>query len=198
MRCNLSDKFAEELINFGIIDSENRELYSYGIHAVFGALLNIITAIFIGFLFGMIMQSVIFMAAYIPIRIFSGGYHAHTQVQCYLLSVILIVGSLLLMRYIPWTLQILLFSSFFSGMIVFFLSPIPDSNKPLNEMELVIYRKYARIILGMELILEILMLILGLNWIAACIVLALLSDGLLMIIGKLTKVKLKSLKPLRF
>lgn len=184
MRHNLSDKFAEELVNFGIIDSENRELYSFGLHAVFSALLNLITAIFIGFLFGMIMQSVIFMAAYIPIRIFSGGYHARTQGRCYLLSAILITGILLLVRYIPWTLQILLFLSFFSGMIVFLFSPIPDFNKPLNEMETVVYRKYARIILGMELILEIIVLILGLDWIATCIVLALLSDGLLMIIGK--------------
>lgn len=54
----------------------------------------------IGFTFGMVWQSVLFTAAYMTLRVYAGGYHAPTQLRCYILSFIMVVTALLLIDWI--------------------------------------------------------------------------------------------------
>ena len=67
MGFSISEKVVDKLIDGNIIESEDKELYTYGFHQGFLIIFNILTAIAIGLLFKMVLESVIFLMAYIPL-----------------------------------------------------------------------------------------------------------------------------------
>ncbi|GEM_PF-2215752 len=108
---------ADELVLNNVINSEDIELYTYGIQQGLLILLNILTIVIVGQIFGMLLQSVAFMISYIPLRIYAGGYHARTPAGCYIGSVILIVAVLLGIKLIPWTNFICVTIALISGYV---------------------------------------------------------------------------------
>lgn len=170
-----------------IVNSEDKELYTYGLRQGALMLLNILTILIVGKIFGMMWQSVVFMVTYIPLRTYAGGYHARTQLKCYISSVVLIVAVLLAIRFIPWTNLIMITISIISGLIIYILSPMEDSNKPLDAAEVKVYGRKARMILGFEFGALILLIILRVKNMAACLSVSLLSLSMMLICGKIKK-----------
>jgi accessory gene regulator B len=62
-----------------IISVEDNELYEYGLHQSFILLANIFTTILVGWIFNMMIESIIFLLAFVPLRSYAGGYHAKRQ-----------------------------------------------------------------------------------------------------------------------
>lgn len=184
MQGKITQRITDELVSNNIIDLEDSELYTYGLQQGGLILLNILTILIVGKIFGMLWDSIVFMVTYIPLRTYAGGYHARTQLKCYTSSVELIVAVLLGIRFIPWTSLITIMISIISGLIIYILSPVEDSNKPLDVAEVKVYRKKARIILTFEFSVLILMINLEVNSIAICISVSLLSLCLMLMLGR--------------
>ncbi|HBV67793.1 MAG TPA: accessory regulator AgrB [Clostridiales bacterium] len=153
------EKATDLMVQNQIISSEDREIYAYGLKQSFILLVNIFTTLLIGFVFNKTTETIVFLAAYIPLRVYAGGYHARTQTGCYIFSVVMIVSVFLAMEFIPWTNFICITISIVSSLIIFYLSPVEDTNKPLDAAEVKVYGKKARIILGVEL--GVLVLLMG-------------------------------------
>lgn len=185
MQGKIIQRVTDELVSNEIIDPEDSELYTYGLQQGALMLLNIFTILIVGKIFGMLWESVVFMVTYIPLRTYAGGYHARTQLKCYISSVALIVAVLLGIRFIPWTNFIIIMISIISGLIIYILSPVEDSNKPLDVAEVKVYRKKARIILALEFGVFILLVNLGVKSIATCLSISLLSLSMMLICGKI-------------
>ena len=185
MQSNFVQKVVNELVVNNIIDSEDKELYTYGLQQGALMVLNILTVLIVGKIFGMLWESVIFMVTYIPLRSYAGGYHARTQLGCYISSVVLIVAVLLGIRFIPWTNLITIMISIISGLIIYILSPVEDSNKPLDSEEVKLYGKKARKILAFEWSTLILLIVSRQNNIAECVLVSLLSLSMMLILGKI-------------
>ncbi len=181
----ISDKVVAKLIQFGSIREDEKELYAYGLQQGSFIILNVLTTLLIGLMTGMFWHSILFMAMYLPLRSFAGGYHARTQVRCYLYSIILIIAVLSTIRFIPWTNFICLGTALLAGLIIFILSPVEDINKPLDQMEIVVYKKSTRTILVLELLLVLLLLALKLNEPLSCIAVSLLALSVMLVLGKL-------------
>ncbi len=143
-----------------IIKSDDRELYVYGFNQGLTILLNLVTTLGIGLLFDSTVQLVVFMVAYIPLRSYAGGYHARTPLKCYMISIIMLIAVSICLRCIVlnhwwyWILVVL------SIILIVFLSPVEDKNKPLDEIEVTVYRKRTIIITMVEVVLSILFAIL--------------------------------------
>jgi len=180
---SLCEKSVDFMIQNEVISSEDKEIYVYGLKQGFILLLNILTTLFIGFLFNKVLKTIIFLAAYIPLRIYAGGYHARTQLRCYICSVVLTISVLLAVEFIPWTNFIVTVVAAISGMIIFILSPVEDMNKPLDAVEVRIYGKRARIILCIELGVLALVINFGENSIAECILVSLPILSLMLVLG---------------
>ena len=173
----------DQFIKNDIISSDDKELYSYGLHQGMILLLNIITTILIGLAFGMAWQSFVFMIAYIPLRSYAGGYHAKTQIGCYFISVLLIITALLGIRYIPWTITICLIVVLSAGGIIFFASPVENINKPLcSTEEKIAYKKKMRIILFILLGMIFLFWFINRN-ISICLAMVLIILSIMIIFG---------------
>ncbi|MHC1746879.1 MAG: accessory gene regulator B family protein [Cellulosilyticaceae bacterium] len=185
MKHFVADRIVASFIDNEVIRSEDEELYTYGLQQGFLMVLNIATTIIIGVAMGMLWESIIFMVAYIPFRSYAGGYHAKTQLRCYCVSVLLVAGALLGIRLITWTSFISLIVTLTSGIIIFFLAPVEDSNKPLDQIEVKVYKKRTRIIFFFEASMLIFLILLGQQQFATCIVMAIAVLSGMLILGKL-------------
>jgi accessory gene regulator B len=185
MHGKVIQRLIDLMVSNKIIKSEETELYSYGLMQGTLMLLNIFTILIIGKILGMLWQSSVFMVTYFPLRTYAGGYHARTQLNCYISSVVLIVMVLLGIRYMKWTNLIYITISIISGLTIYIFSPVEDSNKPIDDIGLKIFRKKSRIILIFELILLILFIFLRKNNIAECILVSLFTVSVMLILGKI-------------
>lgn len=183
MKINVSEKIVESLITMGVVPSEDKELYKFGIIQGILMVINVLTFILIGLIFGMVWQSIVFMLAYIPIRSYAGGYHARTQLKCYLLSIASIIAVLIEIKLIPWNGYICSIISLCAGMIIFWLAPVEDSNKPFDQIEITVYKKRTRIILVLLLVVAFLFWFVGSKQNSISIIMALEVVAVMLIFG---------------
>lgn len=139
----LSHKIGNNLVHSNVIKEEDAEIYIYGINQILVSVLNVSSTLIIGLILGMLLESIIFMAAYIPLRTFAGGYHAKTPTRCYILSLIIIIIVLIGIKYIP-VLDIIYYVILAAEiLIIFLISPVEDKNKLLNGNEQKVYKSFA-------------------------------------------------------
>lgn len=182
---NLSEKLTDKLIKMRLINDEQKDLYDYGFRQGFLLLFNMITLIIIGFIFNMFWQSLIFMIAYSFLRAYAGGYHANTQLRCYLFSTGMIVVVLWIIKLIPWNSFICFIITAISSMIILLIAPVEDSNKPLDQKEKGIFKKWTNIILCILIGLALLFWIIGTKQISICIIMAICMISVMAVLGKI-------------
>ncbi len=178
-----SEHIAKKLVEKNTISSENKPIYQYGIQQGFTIGLNILTTFVIGLVFKMIVESFLFLAVYIPLRSFAGGVHAKTANRCYVYSTIMIIAELLVIKFFPFGIFIGSCLSLISGAIIFLLAPVETENKKLDESEKQVYKKRARIILIIELVIQFIIALMSWNNIMMCFSLAFVSLSLIMLAG---------------
>ena len=149
----LVNKIIKKQIEKKTIGQEEVGIYRYGYFLLFEVLLNIIIAFIIGILFKYLKTIIVFLAVYIPIRTYSGGWHADKLWKCTVISNIMIVGIELLVKYCTKALNnnIVYINSFVVLFIcivyICVVSPVDTKTKPLNAKEKKIYKnKLLRII----------------------------------------------------
>jgi len=188
MNIKLFEKITDSLIENGTINTEDKEIYEYGLRHIANVSLNILSTLFIGFIFGMVWQSVIFMTAHIPLRSYAGGAHARTPLRCYIVSVIMTVCILLGIKYIPHDDFIIWILTLISGIVIFIFAPIGDENKPLDEIEIKVFRFRTRVILLAEIAAIGLFTVLGLAWVAFCIAVSVVVSGFMVLLAIFVKI----------
>ena len=129
------------------------------------------------------LEIAVFMAAYIPLRSFAGGYHAKTPLRCYFTSLTIIFVVLLFCKYVP--LNLLLNSGILviSLVVCTFLCPVQDSNKPLDCAERQRYRNISVVILFIEAFVWLIMTFV-IHKYAQIIPISIFTEVMMVVIGK--------------
>lgn len=146
----LTNALVKALIEKRIIEKSEKEIYRFGISQLLFFLMGIMASFVLGILCGMLWQSLLFSAAYIPLRRYAGGFHAKTPGRCYFLSCLLIVCVLMLLKHVAFSVTAVLILTVAASAVVFMKSPVASENKPLLDREKVWYREKARKILLLE------------------------------------------------
>lgn len=182
---NFAEDIAFLLIKNKIIDIEERDIYIYGIEVI---LLNgglLLMFLLISLLFDAMINFWTYLIFFLPLRIFSGGYHAKTSECCFVMSTVMYGISVAITKFLP-----LLYLNFywwiagvFSVLIIFIFTPLINANNPLNELQ----KKRNRIVVYSLLIIDFVFFILccTFNWkIATNELLFIVLDALLLLVGK--------------
>ena len=185
MKINVSDKIVDSLIQVGVVPLEDKALYAYGVRQGIFMVINLMTTIFIGLMVGMVWQSIIFILAYIPIRSYAGGYHASSPLTCYLLSIPFMTAALLGVKWIPWNSHICFIALVCSGLIIVFLAPVEDSNKPLDQIEHRAYKRKSCVILIIHISIMILFWLFSMKQTSISIIMADMMAAVMLILGVL-------------
>jgi len=166
----LSHKIGDDLVRSGVVKEEDAEVYIYGINQILAYVLNVSSSLIIGLIFGVTLEIIIFMAAYIPLRSFAGGYHAKTPLRCYIFSVIMLIVVSIGLKYLclaDWVYYAVLAVSVF---VILALSPVEDKNKPLDEVEHKVYKRRTVLIAAVELVICFLLWMMKLHNLFAAVV----------------------------
>lgn len=164
--------------------SDENELYIFGVNQFLNMLLNILTALFIGILFGETLRIILFMLAYVPLRSYAGGWHSRTPLRCYIFSVIMLIVVSIGMKYLSvaeWIYYVILAVA---TLIVFVLSPVEDRNKPLDEIEYKVFKKRTMLITAAELTVALLLKLLTLDNLFVAVIYSFFVLSLMLVSGK--------------
>lgn len=182
---NLAEDIAFLLIKNKIVDIEERDIYIYGIEVI---LLNgglLLVFLLISLLSGAMMNFWAYLVFFLPLRTFSGGYHAKTSECCFVMSTVMYGISVAVTKFLPllylnfywWTAGVI------SALIIFIFAPLINANNPLNEFQ----KKRNRIIVYSLLITDLVFFILCciFNWkVATNELWFVVLDAFLLLVGK--------------
>lgn len=195
MISKLSKRFADKLLADGTITDEEHELYIYGLFMLFSQLMFFTVICIFGLILGCIFESVIFYIAFRFIRKFAGGYHAATETRCEILSTLSLLACIVVIRLsktYDFLVPLLIITAVTSVFIAAFC-PLDTPEKPLTDKEYTYFKKISLIILFVICVLIILSYIFKLNFSLVPLCMSLVFEGILIIIGKIKSVKLKTL-----
>ncbi len=185
MFAKFSCKVTNYLLCKKVIKDDDREIYQYGFEQFFRTLLNVVTMLLLGIGFGEIYQCIILTVSFIALRSYSGGYHANTSLRCYILTVSSISAVLSIMKFIAINRFICLGLLVLSSVIILLFSPIGTKNKPLDEIEKIIYRKKTIIVWSVETCVALVFIVLNSTEIHIAITLALVIISIALIFGNI-------------
>lgn len=126
-----------------IVQKEDKELVVYGLLTGSKLVLNTITTILLGALFGLALESIFFLCTFSWIRTYAGGYHCEKAIHCYFFSSIIVAGSLGVIRFTPgeYYLGVGLAMLVVSLPLLLKCAPIETVTKPFDDDEYRYYRK---------------------------------------------------------
>lgn len=183
--------YSDKLVTNKVIEAEDQELYAFGLQQTLLILVNVLTTVVLGIIFGMILESILFLVSYIPLRSFAGGYHSKTPLRCYLFSLFLTMAVLAILKYILWTNIMIIGVAVIASVVIFILAPVEDSNKPLDKVEVNVYRKRSRLILIVEIAAITILCIFGVKDISACIAISIFALSLMLLLGNIKNMSKK-------
>jgi accessory gene regulator B len=185
MRYHVSERITDSLVEAGAVATDDRALYEYGIRLGILMVINIATGLVIGLLLGMFLQSMIFLIVYKYVRSYAGGYHANNQLTCYLLSIPVMFAVLYGIRYIPWNDNVLFIVLITAAMVLFFIDAGEDKNKPLDDLEKVVYKKRARVYTATFSGIAVMLWFAGMQQSALSVAMALGVSAIMLVLGAL-------------
>jgi len=159
----MSEKLASKLVNlaigYGVVKEDDEELYLYSyqitIEFVFSWASILILSVFLHTFLG----TLFFMAFYIPLRLYAGGYHAKSFSGCYFLSIATYLVFCFIEPYVSAYLPIyaLIGIVLCLSAVIAYLAPIEDPNKPMELADMKRCEKRARVILFLQVVVIIIM-----------------------------------------
>ncbi|RDU24466.1 accessory gene regulator B family protein [Anaerosacchariphilus polymeriproducens] len=151
------NRFLQKQILYGNITEEDKEIYYFGLKQTVIFFINVITSIIVGLLMKSVLEAIIILLFFIPLRCSAGGYHTRHRTSCYILSTLMVAGMIWGAKESSWSVISMVLISIICGTIIWMLCPVEDENKPLCELECKVYRKRTRVILLLEMLFMILM-----------------------------------------
>ncbi len=137
----LSRRFVEFMLENKIIPEQDKEINRFGFVLMLRIILNVLTLLFIGTCFNMIVESITFLICSLMLRSYSGGFHSDNPVICFLISVLATISMLFVIKSGMWSVQFSCALIVLSIGVILRYAPVEHKNKPLEEIERKIYRK---------------------------------------------------------
>lgn len=123
---------ADQLYDF---DESQKEIVQYGIQGLLEIGSNILLSALILYQMHMIPEGIVFFLVFIPVRMFSGGYHMDTYIGCLLFSVITLVGILKIAEFLPFNQLVLFVGVVLMAATIWKLAPVIHPNRPVSQRE---------------------------------------------------------------
>ncbi len=139
----LSYKAASFFAKKKYIPNEFIKVAAYGIEIILSTLIGILVIFAIGFVFGALLESLVFTICFVTIRQIVGGYHADTNFRCTLFLAVSYTIILLLYEGVQGidNMPLIFFSSSFTLLTTVVFAPVENPNKIIEESQIPILKK---------------------------------------------------------
>lgn len=148
------------LLVYNLIEESEQEVYQYGLERLLGKLTSYSAFLVLAFCIGKIIPTVLFLSFLFLLRGRTGGYHASTELRCFVSSlaicaVVMQWGTLFLLQH-P---RLMWFAFVTAIVIILVWAPVNHPNVGFSKEELGQYRLRVRRVLVIEILLILLMLV---------------------------------------
>jgi accessory gene regulator B len=179
------------LVQLGSVDEENRDIYEYGLRMTASLVGNLAITVALGFIFGAPLELLAMFLPFIALRSVSGGYHAESFAGCVITSAISIAAAIISIKLIPERACFLasIVLSLFVLTVTFAFAPVEHPNRPIDDTEIAKFRKLARIIAMVAVVLTQLLFLLHLPRYGFSVSLGITLSGTATLLSFITKKK---------
>lgn len=119
-------KIAKKIVECS--DADKEEIYIYGLELIISTFFGLVSILLISCLLSRFTSGLVFISVFVPLRLFTGGFHAATYTRCFVISnisylLILFVRDITLEIFPMWTWLFLLI-----GMCCYIIKNAPIVN----------------------------------------------------------------------
>lgn len=179
----MTDRIIRQMIRLNIINSEEEEIYRFGLNGLELKILHYLSYLFIAAIMGEMIPFFVFFIAFLFLRKNAGGFHASTKKGCYLCSCATVFAVLICIKTVPvWNYVMLIHLAFLllADILIYEVAPLGNRNRVLDEEETYFFRKQTIVILSLEnAIVFALLLTEKMNYITPIVLAAIVEAGLL-------------------
>lgn len=149
---HLSSQITDIFVKNGLIENKSKPIYAYGLFLILSTIETSAAILILCALLGNVLVGVVFLVSMMSIRFFSGGYHASTYRNCFLLSTGLAVLVFLVSKATPpaatpFLSVVLVFGS---AVYLFVKTPLVNANNPLSDRQIRKNRQISRVVLVVQ------------------------------------------------
>lgn len=143
-------KIIGNFVKKGIVKEIDASIYAFGLRQGMTITINILTIFVVGIILGELLNLIVFSVSYLMLRPYAGGYHAESEIGCYIFSTLMMVVVAIISKIISLNIITVVIMLVISNGILIYLAPVEDNRKPLDEMEVKVYREKLRTRLYIE------------------------------------------------
>lgn len=152
MMHTLAIKVAEYLIKNEVVKEEYQESYIYGLEIIMEKLATYSVLLVLALYFKLLIPSILFVAFFVVLRGYTGGFHANTYVGCFTGTIVMYLSCSQIIAPFLMKEKIIIFLSLaIAGMLIFLLAPINHPNLNMDSDEIKKCRRGIRFVLVFEL-----------------------------------------------
>lgn len=181
----LSQQITVFLLHKNAIEEHDKSIYTYGMEIIIAGFISIVSVLLISFILRIPLVGIGFLAIFIPLRMYAGGYHANTYLTCNILFVFVFLLSIFL--YLNCiALDMIEYSFVFliiAFIIISFRAPVENSNKTISYKKKKEYRLVS-LIFSFALMLISLISFNGLQKLSLLINVTLFMIAILMLVAR--------------
>ena len=163
MIAKFAKKINEILIQKGIVQKEDAELYQYGIENGIVVAGNLLASGIFGIVTGRPGLVLVFLLFYASLRSYSGGSHCKSRIGCFLISMAILFIPVYtyepVMKNVPNAVILLI--GVLAVVIIIVLAPVESINKPLDEEERKYYARVTHCITALQVCVLIYFILFG-------------------------------------
>lgn len=144
---NVYSNILDLMLTKGYISKENQDLYLYAMKVLFRSIINM-TALFVtGIALGLLKESIFMFLSFFVLRKFAGGLHSDKYITCFVSSLFISVGGLLLIKN-AWFVSKNIFAIIMlvSASLIVVFSPVKHPNKDISNKEEKIYKAFSAVL----------------------------------------------------
>lgn len=128
----IANQTTELLIRNHIIDEKNAPIYLYGFQLLYSFLFGTGIIVLSGCVFGILIETFLFLLVFIPFRSYTGGYHANTYLKCTIFTLLSYSFVILSSAFLPVKLSMYLILLGVGLLLLIWFAPIQHPNKKLS------------------------------------------------------------------
>ena len=128
----LSHRLTDYILKKEIIKQDSYDIYQYGFQCFLEVSVSTICSIVIALLLHMLPECLFFFLLFIPMQSFSGGLHLKTYFSCFLASILVLISTLLAVKYItvPLIASLLLYT--FCAILILIIGPVDHPDREVD------------------------------------------------------------------
>lgn len=187
MISKLSRQIAGVLLKRNVIQSDEKDLYDYGLFI----LISYITFFLVSLLFGIALNipfvSMIFFISFCSVRNFAGGIHANTEVKCDILTTIsILISEILIKVFIDYHLIWVAFAMLIlSSISLIAIKPVASLQKEISRQEQLYFHKKVIVLTVVTFIVAVICIIFEVYSIMVSLSMGLFLASILLVLGKM-------------